>query len=225
MEGITLKPRNVLEGNLDDLQLDDEELQNIVPSKQSNIVKIRFTSKQYNLFINACTTFHAISQNPDFYDFVRSSLSGRGDKQTINKQLITPIVDAPKKLYVGKKSRTKVDQEKSINSIYFIRPTPMTSSCKKLYNKVKNSIDKSLLRHDNTSTTCFTDVRAMLREYISSNNLKDDLGNTKIDTFLQGLGNNTVEKHNNTLIYDGDSYFLPKGDRKIIMSLADEILK
>lgn len=224
MEGITIKPRSVLEGDLGDLQLDDEELQNVQP-KQSNIVKLKFTSRQYNSFVNACTTFNAISQNPEFYSFVRASLSGRGDKQTINKQLVTPIVDAPKKLYVGKKSRAKGDQEKSINSIYFIRPTPTTPSCKKLYNKIKNSIDNSLLRYDNTNTTCFTDVRVMLREYISSNNLKDEQGGTTIDTFLQGLASNTVNKYSDDLIYDGQNYSLPKGDRKIIMSLADEILK
>lgn len=187
-------------------------------------VKIRFTQRQYETFRDACKILDAVSQDSTFNDFVNLSLGTKSNKQIIQRQLIAPIIDAPSRIMVKKvKGDTDKSGTKEQKVSHFTKPISLSPKAEKLYKKVKNSIDKSSLKHNiDAKTTCFVDIRAILSKYILDKKLKSSDG-IVIDSFLKDLAKDTIQRNEETLLFEDGNYVIPKGDRKIIMAMVDEI--
>ena len=194
------------------------EEEQIVDAKR--IVKLRFTSKQYAAFRDACKVFELVSADPGFVPLVKSALGADIKEQTIHKQLVDPIVEAPTKIPI--KIPKLIEQGKKRES-YFTNPTPLTKKGLQLYKKVASTVDKEKLRHDvDKKITCITDIRIMITKYIELHNLKAEIG-TAIDNFLIGLAPETIRTNKDIMLRDKNVLYIPKGDRKIITGIVNEI--
>lgn len=180
------------------------------------IVKLRFTSRQYSAFRDACNIFDIISKDPGFVLLVKSALDADIKEPTIKKQLVDPIVSAPTKIPI--KIPKNVDTIRK--DTYFTSATPLTESVKELYKHVSKGFDKTLLKQNiDNNVTCVTDVRILLTRYIEIKNLKSDTG-IQVDKFLRSIAPKTIAEFKDIL---GSKLVIPKGDRKVILGIINEI--
>lgn len=204
------------------LQMTKDIEESTITKKKSNVVKLRFTRKQYESFRDACKMLELISGHPDFTDFVQTSLGGdtKIKVSTISKQLVTPIVEAPLKIAVKVPTSASANKSTTQKESYFVLSTPMLDGCKKLYEATKDALDTDELKKDPKSeTTCITDVRIMMSKYISVQNLRTKDG-VIIDELLQTIASNAISKHKSDLI---DGTIIPKSNRTIMTSIINEI--
>lgn len=184
------------------------------------VVKLRFTSKQYAAFRDACKVFELVSADPGFVQLVKSALGADIKEPTIQKQLVDPIIDAPTKIPM--KIPKLIEQGQKRES-YFTNPTPLTKRGLQLYLKVASVVDKENLRYDvDKNMTCITDIRIMVTKYVELSGLKTDMG-TAIDAFLLSIAPETIKSNKEHLFRADGKYFIPKGDRKIITGIVNEI--
>jgi len=191
---------------------------NINWQKQPNMVKLKFTPKQFQAFRDACHVFDLLSSDPRFTDFVRS-VFGDVKVPTISKQLVQPIVDAPTKIPL--KLPRRANSTRSTES-HFTAPKQATDACRELYSAI-NDPSGIKFKHDISSgITCVTDVRMMLTKYISENNLKTELG-TVLDDFIMGLAAGALHKHRQSIPVVNGTYIIPTGNRKIMSDIIQEV--
>lgn len=197
-------------------QIDDEQL-----PENKKVVKLRFTSKQYSAFRDACKIFELVSSDPGFIPLVKSALGANIKEPTISKQFINPIIDAPTKIPI---KIPKLAEPSNKKESYFIAPTNLTKSGRKLYHEIKSVVDKTTLKHDiDKGITCITDIRILLTKYIEFKQLKTELGTT-LDDFIISLAPNTVNDNLTDLMAVSNKILvIPKGNRKIITGIINEI--
>ena len=207
-----------LQGNLGDLLLRDKEIQeDYEPHKSSKIVKLRFTRKQYDAFRDACKIFEIVSSNERFPEFVKECLGADIRVPTIASQFVRPIVEAPMRIPI-KMSKAPSSEQKKVT--YFTSPIDVTENCRALYDNVEGTVE---LKQDiNNGKTSLTDVRVMVGKYISNAGLKVDEG-TVLDEFLCHIAPETVEHYRDQLMRVNDMYVIPKGDRKIMAGMVNEV--
>ena len=184
------------------------------------VVKLRFTSKQYASFRDACKVFELVSADPGFIPLVKAALGSDIREQTIQKQLVDPIVDAPTKIPM---KVPKLVEEGKKKESYFTAPTQLTKNGLKLYSKVADIVDKDTLRCDvSEGVTCITDIRIMVTKYLEKHDLKTDLG-TVLDNLLFSIAPDTIRTHKVNMLHSDKKLIIPKGDRKIITGIINEI--
>ena len=195
-------------------------------SQSSKYVRLRFTRKQYEAFINACSILDVVSSHEDFNRFVQKALDADVKPRFIASQFVNPIVEAPTRIAdpALKSSAKKSGDENHIPKItYFTKPIQPTDVCRELYSRVADSVDGevkyNIIKSD---TTCITDIRRMLSRYIANNELRHTEG-TIYDNFLQTVAHNTFREHKHDLFRIEDTFVIPKGNRKIITDIVNEI--
>lgn len=196
------------------IDTDDQETQD-----STKVVKLRFTRKQYQTFRDACKIFEVVSSDKQFTEFVKSVLGTDVKIATINKQLVQPILDAPVRIPMKLPRATKVGEQK--RDSYFTAPTKATDKCLQLYNKVKNE-DISLRQSIQDGTTCVTDVRVMVSRYISMMELRGEQG-VVLDDFICKLASKSVRENSDQLHRIENHLVIPKGNRKVMTSIVNEI--
>ena len=196
-------------------QIDDEQV-----SENKKIIKLRFTSKQYVAFRDACKIFELVSADPGFIPLVKSALNADIKEITISKQLINPIIDAPTKIPI--KIPKLIDTGNKKES-YFTAPTNLTKSGLKLYLELSTVADKLILKHDiNKGITCITDIRFMLTNYFEIKQLKTEQGIT-LDDFIISIAPKAVNDNMKDFYMYNQKFIIPKGNRKIITGIINEI--
>lgn len=185
----------------------------------TKVVKLRFTRKQYQTFRDACKIFEVISEDKQFPEFVKSVLGADVKVSTINKQLVQPILDAPVRIPLKLPRAVKAGEQKKDS--YFTAPTEATDKCLQLYDAVKSD-DLKLRQSIQDGTTCVTDVRVMVSRYISVMDLRGEQGVT-LDEFLCKLASKSVHEHSDQLHRVGRHLVIPKGNRKVMTSIVNEI--
>ena len=187
--------------------------------QSSKVIKLRFTRKQYQTFRDACTIFELVSNEPGFTDFVKKALDADIKVATITRQLVTPIVEAPTRIPM-KIPRAKQEPGVVAKESYFTAQIEATKKSLQLYEAVKDEVE---LRHDiKSGVTCVTDVRVMVSKYFSSNNLKNEHG-TVLDNFIYKLTPGAINNSKDILRRVDGSYVIPKGDRKVITGIINEV--
>jgi hypothetical protein len=175
----------------------------------ANIMKIRFTKKQWKIFISACRMFKQLSEDPAFPNYVSYAMRDDIKTNDIATHLVSPIIQAPSRLQTTK---SKKDKTKSDGDVYFTKEKTSTDAVRKLYNAVKPELDESKLRYNQTSVTCPSDIRSLLSMYITKHNLKKDDG-THLDKFLKEIAPNTLHEMD----------IIQRNDRRTIMIMVKEI--
>jgi hypothetical protein len=201
--------------------IEPEASENYDPSKY---VKLKFTRRQYDAFRDACNIFTAVSEHPEFNDFVQKALNADIKVRTIKTQLVSPIADAPTRIInLGLKASSSKGEQHVPKITYFTRPIAPTDACMKLYSHVAALVDGNTKYNiASDCQTCITDIRRMLSKYINASNIKSDDG-TIVDDFLQKIAYKTLNKGNQALLRIDGSYVIPKGDRKIHEQIVNEI--
>lgn len=183
-------------------------------------VKLRFTVKQYVSFRDACNLFELLAKHPEFNDFVVKVINSDViiRPNTIQKQLVEPILSAPTKVMVK-------TQRKSTGTSYFTNPVPVTKEAKRLYDTVKNNIDKDSLKVNfESEKTCVTDIKLFVNKYIQINQL-DSSNGIVLTKALVSFSPNTFKANNNDLIVQGGKSYIPKENKmKIISAMTSDIL-
>lgn len=199
------------------LVLMDKKIETDEQTKNTKIVKLRFTRKQYESFRDAVQIFKLVSSHEGFTDFVKAALDADIKVSSISKQFVNPIVDAPTKIPM-KIPRAQSDGTK--RETYFTAPIDVTKKCELLYSHVKDDVE---LRHDmSDGKTCVTDVRVMVGKYFSTRDLKTDDG-VILDDFILDLTPGAVSSHKDILQRKGGKYRIPKGDRKVMSGIVNEV--
>lgn len=189
--------------------------------KIAKIIKLRYTVKQYDTFRDACRIFSIIASHPGFNAFVAKALETEVRAVTIKKQLVDPIVNAPLKIPM-KKIRKVGDSPKES---YFTAPAPVTPEVKRLYNIVKSKIDKETLKQNiDNDVTCVTDVKKFITTYIAMNNLVHPEHGIELSKGLNGLAPKVIKSNSDLIHRVENKYYIPKGDRKIITLIMNELL-
>lgn len=165
-------------------------------------VKLSFTPREFENFVQAINIFNTISQDDRFFAVVREIVGQETDIDDIRDHLINPITNSIQKVKITKRSNTGT----SITS-FFIKKLKSTAESKLLYEKVKNCIDNTL-RYDQREYSCISDVRSMINAYCKTHGQQPD-------KFLRGISPNTLK----------DLEIIPKGDKSIAITSAKEILK
>jgi len=185
--------------------------------QQTKVIRLRFTRRQYQSFRDACTILELVSSDPGFPDFVKKALGADIKVATIAKQFVNPILEAPMRIPV------KIPRAKSANpekESYFTAPIDVTDKCMQLYKKVANHVQ---LRYDvSQGKTCVTDVRVMVSKYFAVFNLKNDQGTT-LDNFIYKLTPDAINSSKDVLYRVGNKYVIPRGDRKVVTGIINEI--
>ena len=189
-------------------------------TKPSNIVKLRFTRKQYDTFRDACKIFEVVAADPEFLEFVKRALGADIKSASITKQFVVPIVDAPMKIPV----KLKVAKEKTTTrESYFTKTTEATKEAKRLHSAVKGQLKEGDLRQNITKNeTCLTDVRVMMSKYLNANNLKTEHG-VIVNKFITEIAPKSIQEHKDKLQRVEKNTVIPKGDRKVMTSIVNEI--
>ena len=189
------------------------------PSK-SKVVKLRFTNRQYEAFREACSAFEVMANDQNFPEFVKK-VFGDVKMSTIPGQLVNPIVDAPTRIPI--KVRSARPEGQPAKESYFTAPTTATDSARQLFSKAAKHVEKGNLRQDiNKGMTCITDIRILMSAYINENNLRVDDG-VILDNFIFKLAPKVVQEYKNDLLRVENKYAIPKGNRKIMTAIINEI--
>lgn len=208
---------NILEKNVI-LEKDDEISSTDAASK---VVKLRFTSKQYVAFRDACNIFQVIAEHEDFPQFVAKVMNSDVPIRpaSIKKQLIVPIVSAPTRIIITQPRKTD-------GTSYFTKPVPVNKEAKKLFDTVKKDIDTTTLKQDFTSgVTSVVDIKYFLKIYIQSNNLENNSFGIEVTKGLTAFAPNVIKQFDSLLIHnEGKSYIPKKNKMKIMSAYASDIL-
>ena len=189
----------------------------------AKVVKLRFTAKQFAGFREACTVFKLLSNDDKFQDFVKSVLGADIKAPTIDKQLVQPIVNAPLKIPMKLHRVPKSGEEKEKKETYFTKPIPVTPECKRLHSAVAAQEEDLGLRMDiGEGMTCVTDVRVMVGKYIAMESLRNGDGIT-IDSLLHSLASKSLRENNDCVHIVGDHQVIPKGDRRVMQGIINDI--
>lgn len=202
---------------MDSLLISEKNIENEAHSTNAKIVRLRFTRKQYDTFRDACKIFELVSADEGFSDFVKKALDADIKVSSIARQFINPIVNAPTKIPM-KIPRAHSDEPK--RETYFTIPIDVTGKCKKLYEHVKN--DVNLKRDIKYGKTCVTDVRVMVSKYFATKKLKTDDG-VILDDFIMNVASESIRSNNDVLQRKNDKYVIPKGDRKVMSGIVNEV--
>ncbi len=198
-------------------KIDTEEHE---PQSKSKVVKLRFTNRQYEAFREACSAFEVMANDPNFSEFVKK-VFGDIKMSTVPSQLVNPIVEAPTRIPIKVRSTRPAGQP--AKESYFTQPTPATDSAKQLFSKAAKYVDKEALRQDiPKGTTCITDIRILMSAYINENNLRVDDG-VILDNFIFKLAPKVVQEYKSELLRVENKYAIPKGNRKIMTAIINEI--
>jgi hypothetical protein len=197
-------------------EIDTEEYEQLPRSK---VVKLRFTNKQYESFRDACKIFEMVALDSDFMNLVKKTLGEDIKVSTVYSQVVAPIVDAPTKIPLKIKSNRGPTGKES----YFTNPIPASDAVRQLFSKVAKHVDKDSLRQDvNGGNTCVTDVRVMMSKYVEENDLRHEEGTT-LDNLLARLAPKAIQEHKADLLRINNKYSIPKGNRKIMAAILNEI--
>ena len=204
---------------MDSLLLSEKKIETETHDKNTKIVKLRFTRKQYETFRDACKIFELVSADKGFNDFVQKALDADIKVPTITRHFIKPIVDAPTMIPMKIPKSTAQSNEPK-RQTYFTAPIDVTQKCTKLYSHVKDNVS---LKHDmKDGKTCLTDVRVMVGKYFSTKNLKTEDG-VILDDFILDLASESINSHNDVLQRINGAYVIPKGDRKVMSGIVNEV--
>ena len=104
---------------------------------------------------------------------------------------------------------------------YFTAPIDATDKCVRLYAHVADDVE---LKQDikENSLTSVTDVRVMVGKYISTRNLRTEDG-VALDDFLKELVPETINNSSDILKRIGGKYVIPKGDKKVMSGIVNEV--
>lgn len=188
----------------------------------AKVVKLRFTAKQYATFREACKIFKVISLHPGFTDFVVKAIDSDVTIQTssIQKQLVNPIVEAP--LRIPHKTESKGTEKKES---YFTNPVPVTNEVKKLYYAVSRNVDKGSLKQNiDNGLTCVTDVRGFFTKFIHAHKLNASEHGVEISKQFASFAPKVIKSEDSNLKKVNDKSYIPKGNRKIITLMVNEVL-
>lgn len=208
-----------MKSGLNDLMLLNKEIETEEVEQQSSakVVKLRFTRKQFEAFRDACKIMEIVSEDEGFHEFLKKALGADIRIPTIARQFVTPIIDAPTRIPV-KIPRAQSSGPKK--ETYFTAPIEVTDKCELLYTHVKDDVD---LRNDvSTGTTCLTDVRIMVGKYFSTKELKTEDG-VILDDFIRDLAPEAISHHKGNLKRIGGKYVIPKGDKKTMAGIVNEV--
>lgn len=195
-------------------EIEAEELEQHSSSK---VVKLRFTRKQFETFRDACKILEIVSADEGFPEFVKKALGADIKVPTIARQFVNPIVDAPTRIPLN---IPRAQSQGPKKETYFTAPIEVTDKCELLYSHVKDDVD---LKNDiNTGTTCLTDVRVMVGRYFSARELKTEDG-VVLDDFILDLAPEAVDHNKDILRRIGGKYVIPKGDKKIMAGIVNEV--
>jgi hypothetical protein len=198
-----------------DKELDTEEQD----GQSTKVVKLRFTRKQYQAFRDACNIFGVVSSDPGFPDFVKSALGADIRVQTITKQFVQPILEAPIRIPIKIPPRATKEGESRRES-YFTAPTEVTDKCLQLYGMVKDEVE---LRHNVLEgVTCVTDVRVMIGKYISMKDLRTEDG-IVLDDFIKELAPKSLHANSEYIHRIDGQHVIPKSNRKVITGIVNEV--
>jgi hypothetical protein len=181
-----------------------------VPKKEPNVVRLRFTRRQYETFKDACNIVEQLVADPAIKSTVKKLLNGA----TVDTNFTKPIIQAPTRI-AGKPK--KVDtQATSVGSkereTYFVKSRDVNRKVGSLWEFVKDEIPHDHLRFDQEGETCISDVRIMISAYIKSQKLKQSNG-VVVDDFLQMLAPDVLK----------DKKIIPKEDKRTIMMVVNEV--
>ena len=206
---------DVLTGGLNDLLLSNKQIKTETEHRSTNkLVKLRFTRKQYEAFRDACKVMEIVSSHEGFVDFVKEALNADIKLPTIARQFVNPILEAPMRIPV---KSTKREQKKVT---YFTSPIDATDKCIALFSQVADTV--ALKQDIGNGKTSLTDIRVMINTYLTEKNLKTDDG-IVLDEFIMSIAQETVEYNKNSMLIINDKYIIPKGDKKIIPGIVNEI--
>lgn len=184
----------------------------------SKVVKLRFTRKQYETFRDACKIFEVIVADEGFPEYVKKALGADIRIPTIARQFVNPILEAPMKIPV------KIPRPQSSGpkrETYFTAPIEATDKCLRLYSSVEDDVElKQDIKID--GLTSVTDVRVMVGKYISTRELRTEDG-VVIDDFLKELVPDTISNNNDIFKRIGGKYVIPKGDKKVMSGIVNEV--
>ncbi len=190
------------------------------PISQSKVIRLRFTKKQYETFRDACSAFGIMAADPDFPEFAKK-VFGDIKLSTLPNQLVNPIVDAPTRIPI--KVRSSTTSGLPAKESYFTKPTPATDNAKKLFSQTSKYVDKESIRYDiSKGTTCITDIRILISAYINENNLRVEEG-VILDNFMFEIAPKIIKELMPDLLRVNKKYAIPKGNRKMITSIINEI--
>jgi hypothetical protein len=198
-------------------EIDEDEAE--VP-KRNNVVKLRFTAKQYNAFRDACKVLEALALDEEnFTNYVKTSLGSNVKTSTISKQFVQPILEAPAKIPI-KIPKAGGEAKKQT---YFTTPIPATKKAVDLYKKVSDVVQ---LRFDikSSNQTCITDIRVMLSKYIIKQKLRNNEG-IVLDGFISKIAENSLRKFidaGEIVKFEGKG-LIPKGNRSVMTSIINEV--
>ena len=197
-----------------EIDTDDQDVQ-----ESTRVVKLRFTRKQYQAFRDACKIFEVVSKDSKFIDFVKSVLGADVKVPTINKQFVQPILEAPVRIPMKIPRVAKAGEQK--RESYFTAPTTAIDKCLQLYSKVESEgID---LKQDiREGITCVTDVRVMMSRYIAMENLRNEHG-IVLDDFICKLVPKSLHENSDQLHRVDGHFTIPKGNRKVMTAVVNEI--
>lgn len=206
-----------LVSGMNSLLLTSKEIETDAQSTNTKVVKLRFTRKQYNTFRDACKILELVSAYEGFAECVSKALDADIKTQTITRQFVNPIIEAPTKIPM-KIPRAQSDGPK--RETYFTAPIDVTNKCKKLHSKIKKDVN---LRHNIADgKTCVTDVRVMVSKYFSTHNLKTDDG-AMLDDFILNLVPESIKNNKDILQRINGKYVIPKGDKKVMSGILNEV--
>ena len=186
---------------------------------KTKVVKLRFTRKQYQAFRDACKIFEVVSKDSKFIDFVKSVLGDDVKVPTINKQFVQPILEAPVRIPIKIPRVTAEGGQK--RETYFTAPTPATEKCLLLFAAVETE-GVDLKQNIEEGVTCVTDVRVMMSRYIGKNDLRTDDG-VVLDDFICKLVPKSVHENDDQLHRVYGNLVIPKGNRKVMSAILNEI--
>lgn len=195
-------------------EIEAEELQ----QSSTKVVKLRFTRKQYEAFRDACKIMEIVASDSEFPDFVKKALGADIKIPTIARQFVNPIIEAPTKIPV-KIPRALSSAPK--RETYFTAPIEATDKCVQLYSKVEDEVELRKNIRDE-STTCVTDVRVMVGRYFSIMDLKTEDG-IIVDDFIRELVPEAISHNRDNLRRIDGKYVIPKGDKKVMASIINEV--
>ena len=200
-----------------DKKIDEDDYE----EQHDKVVKLKFTRKQFQAFRDACSILRVVSEDSRFPEFVTSVLGSDVKVQTISKQMVQPIINAPMKIPVKLVRASNKSEGDSEKKSYFTAPIDATDSCRRLYNVVKDEGFEP--RQDiNSGITCITDIRVMISKYIIANELRDRTG-VVIDDLILDIAPNSVKDNNERLYRIDSKHIIPKGDKKVMTSIIQEI--
>lgn len=202
---------------LSNKEIENKE-ENTSTNKNTKVVKLRFTKKQYEAFRDACKVMEIVSSHEGFDDFVKSALNADIKVSTIASQFVNPIVEAPLRIPVPFPKRQSGQKKVT----YFTSHITATDKCIVLYHQVEDRVKDQLKDSINNGVTTLTDVKVMINAYLVKHNLKTEYG-VLLNEFICLIVPNTIEQYKNVLPRIENNYVIPKGDRKIMANIVNEI--